>query len=108
MQTCHDDKGRTQAELSGPELAPVEVGKDRVMGFGFILGADLQLGDAQCAKNQGEPIEVFLGELPDFVLLVLNLDSRKVGWGDRTGLLHFTERLDELPHAFEPFRRHRP
>ncbi|MBW1875820.1 MAG: hypothetical protein JRI98_10675 [Deltaproteobacteria bacterium] len=78
------------------------------MGFGLVLGADLQLGDAKGAKNLGDPIEVFLGELPNCVLLLRNLDGGKIGWSDRTGLFHFAERLDELLHAFEPFRRHRP
>ncbi|MBW2161246.1 MAG: hypothetical protein JRH14_15000 [Deltaproteobacteria bacterium] len=49
------------------------------MGFGFVLGANLQLGDAQSTKNSGDPIEVFLGELPDFVLLLLELDGAEVG-----------------------------
>ena len=107
IQTCHHEKGRTQPKLTGAELPPVEVGEDGIMGFGFVLGADLQLGNAQGAEDSSDPIEVFLGELPDFALLGLNRSGGRIESAVRALLLHFAERWDELLHTFEPFRRHR-
>ncbi len=94
VQTCHDEKGRTQSELTGAELPPVEVGKDRIVGFGFVLRTDLQLGDAQGAKNSGDPIEVFLGEIPYFALLFVDVGRGRIESSARAVLLHFGERRD--------------
>ncbi|UCF46361.1 MAG: hypothetical protein JSU89_04015 [Myxococcales bacterium] len=108
VQTCHDEKGRTQSELTGAELPPVEVGKDRIVGFGFVLRTDLQLGDAQGAKNSGDPIEVFLGEIPYFALLFVDVGRGRIESSARAVLLHFGERRDELLYTYEAFGRHRP